>query len=282
MSYLDLENAVKESFVLQGEFTQVDFESYEIYYPEDVEVEKYTFENPYIVPFPILAVDTEENILYGAGAFFISEAMNYVGFVDAYSYRNEVYGDLSLTFDYFTTNSITLSLGEEDVSTSFYISNSSLWYLGNAINTFVGGGGLFKNTSFEKYTLDSIFQISPYSVNNYNIYELGIGITYDSISGIKANLDKPFVVFDTKINPYIGYEDESIYAGSKLEKILWRPYISFESGKYRFDGIKAGGDIKYDFGQEEFDYLAYVQFDLSILYWLNVPLQINSDMFKPK
>ncbi|PNS00984.1 hypothetical protein X927_02000 [Petrotoga mexicana DSM 14811] len=282
LSYLDLENAVKESFVLQGEFTQVEFESYEIYYPEDVEVKEYTFENPYIVPFPILAVDTEENILYGAGTFFISEAMNYMGFVDAYSDGNEIYGDLSLAFDYYTTNSVTLSLDEEDVSTSFYISNNYLWYLGNTINTFVGGGGSFKNTTFEKYALDSVFQIGPYSVNNYDIYEVGLGITYDSSSGINANLDKPFVLLDTKINPYIGYENESIYAGSKVEKTLWRPYISFESGKYRFDGIKAGGDIKYDFGQEKFDYLAYIQFDLSIFYWLNVPLQINSDMFKPK
>ncbi len=146
----------------------------------------------------------------------------------------------------------------------------------------MGGGGSFKNTSFDSYVLDSIFQIGPYSVNNYDIYEMGIGITYDSSSGIKANIDKPFVVLDTKVDPYLGYADGSIYAGTNVEKILWRPYISFESGKYRFDGIKAGGDIKYDFGQEEFDYSVYIQFDLSIFYWLNVPLQINSDMFKPK
>ncbi|POZ88948.1 MULTISPECIES: hypothetical protein [Petrotoga] len=282
LSYLDLESAVKESFVLQSVVAQVNFESYEIYYPEDVEVKKYTFEKPYILPFPILAVDMDDNILYGAGAFFISEAMNYIGFIDAFTDGSKIYGDLSLIFDYYTTNSITLSLTEEDILTSFYISNSYLWYLRNTINTFLGGGSSFKNTSFDSYVLDSIFQISPYSVNNYNIYEMGIGITYDSISGIKANLDKPFVVFDTKIDPYIGYAGGSIYAGSKVEKVLSRPYLSFESGKYRFDGIKAGGDVKYDFGQEKFDYLAYIQFDLSIFYWLNVPLQINSDMFKPK
>lgn len=280
LSYLDLESVVKESFVLQSPVAQVNFESYEIYYPEDVEVKKYTFEKPYILPFPILAVDMDDNILYGAGAFFISEAMNYIGFVDVFTDGSKVYGDLSLTFDYYTTNSITLSLTEEDILTSFYISNSYLWYLGNRVNTFVGGGGSFRNTSFDSYVLDSIFQISPYTVNNYNIYEMGIGVTYDSSSGINAYLDKPFVVFDTKVDPYLGYAGGSIYAGSKVEKVLWRPYISFEAGKYRFDGIGAGGDIKYDFGQEKFNYSVYIQFDLSIFYWLNVPLQISSDIFK--
>jgi len=93
-------------------------------------------------------------------------------------------------------------------------------------------------------------------------------------------IDKPFVVFNTKITPYVGYQTDDIYVGSNIDKILWRPYIPFEDGKYRFDGIVAGADFQYNFGEEAFSYLLYIQFDISAFYWLNLPIRVDSDMFR--
>ncbi|RAO99384.1 hypothetical protein PW5551_04415 [Petrotoga sp. 9PW.55.5.1] len=279
LSFIDTDQNVIDSFALNNKVQQTDFEKFEIFYPDNKQIDRYVFEKPYFVPFPLILADQDDNVLLGAGVFFMSEAMNYSGFVDGLSDGENFYGDLFLSFDYFTTNSIGLSFDGENLSSSFSISDSYTWYLGNYINSALGLEIAFENTSFDYYGLQGIFQYGPYAVNNYNIYELGTGISYYSNSGLVAYVDKPFVVFNSKINPYVGYQEKSIYLGSSIDRVLWRPYVSFEAGKYRFDGIVAGADVNYNFGKEEFDYLIYIQFDFSLFYWLNLPLAITSDMF---
>ena len=280
LTYLDLieENNYYDTF-LKDETVLIEFEKYALTFPEDYGLDKYNFEKPYFIPYPVLLVDENENIFYGAGTVFVSEATNYLGVIQSYTDGNEFYLDLGITFDYYTTNSINVSLGSEEVYSDFYISNNYLLYLGQYVNTSIGGGIGLTNASLEYYRIDSIFQIEPYSVNNYDIYNFGLGLSYASDSGILAVLDKPFVAFDTKITPYVGYGEGSIYLGSSIDKVLWRPYLSFESGKYRFDGIVIGADVSYDFVKEEIDYMFYIQFDLSAFYWLNLPLRLSSDMF---
>lgn len=283
LSYLYLEDspsAKANSVILNNNLNAIEFESYSVYTPSEKELKKFTFEKLHFLPYPFLSIDEEENIYYGAGTIFLSDALNYSGMIQVYTGNKQFYADLGLTFDYFTTNTIALSLEKEKITSYFSIANTHLWHLNKNVSSYIEAGLKLENTSISSYGIETFSRFGPYSVNNYSIYDFGLDLSYYSDKGFTTVVNKPFVVFNTMITPYAGYQKDCIFLGSSIDKILWRPYISFEDGKYRFDGIVAGADFQYNFGEEKFNYLLYIQFDISAFYWLNLPIRLDSDMFK--
>jgi hypothetical protein len=284
LTYLDLNNIQDEklnSIVINSvPKNLIEFENNVIASQSEKDLKKFTSEKFYFLPYPYLSVDIEENIYYGAGTIFLSDALNYSGMIQVYTDNNQFYADLGLTFDYFTTNTVVLSLAKDYITSYFSIANTHLWHINKDINSLVEANLELSNSSISSYGVKTYSLVGPYSINSYNVYDFGLNLSYYSDTGFIAVIDKPFVVFNTKITPYVGYQTDDIYVGSNIDKILWRPYIPFEDGKYRFDGIVAGADFQYNFGEEAFSYLLYIQFDISAFYWLNLPIRVDSDMFK--
>jgi hypothetical protein len=284
ITYLDLndiEYTRTSSLTLNINIDNIaEFENFDIDSYSNKDIMKFTLEKFYFLPYPFLAIDDKENIYYGAGTLFLSDALNYSGMIQVYTGNNEFYADLGLTFDYFTTNTISLSLEKDKITSFFSIADTHIWHLNKDINTFIEANIKLDNTSISSYGIKTASQIGPHNINNYNIYDFGLNFSYYMDQGFKTEINKPFVVFNSKITPYVGYQTDDIYVGSSIDKILWRPYVSFEDGKFRFDGIIAGADFQYNFGEESFNYLLYVQFDLSVFYWLNLPIKLDSEMFK--
>ncbi|UYO99590.1 hypothetical protein OF820_11010 [Oceanotoga sp. DSM 15011] len=267
-------NIFYQHYLKDYEF-EMEFESLDL---ENKELNKY-YELPKFSVFPYLEYEkSEDKTFYGIDLGFMSEAMNYSGdFILLYDFDESFKFDSMIQFDFYTHNKVYFNY-YKGYNYGFNISDDYEFYNGLNKFLFIPEIGIdFVDYNFNKVSLKNNLIIDPYSINHWNIYTLGFFSLFEYDKTLKYSLaiDKPFILYDIKLDPLIGYRTigdyNELFFGGSIEKDLLSLNWSIFDGKFRLDKIILGGS--FDYGTfSKLDYKIYLKFNSALFYWIDLDI----------
>ncbi len=265
-------------------------------FKHDLIVEKYDLENlevkfnrykkpfPYIISLPDIVLKNDDEYFYGINNYFVDKTLNYNGYLGFYTDFENIGFKGSLEFDFFTKNAISFDYFEK-LNYSIKVSNKFNFWLKSRNIIDLSATLSFQDLKIKDYILDLSYISTPYSINNYSLYDYSLSFkrTSNYLTLVEKNdliFSKPFVALDTKIEPYIylyfdNIDISKLFIGTQITRNIWSPYLTLQEGKYRFDAFKTKIDLNYDILSNKFNFRFFLGFEGSIFYW------IKQDVFIP-